>query len=146
MLSVRRFPNEIAQLVADLKPLDELATPLVELRTRCSSAGRACIISTADTPRISGCMMSVFRFGAPLTISSNIAGMVCGREMSSISERSLAAFARFLMTSKCSKRCTVTRVMRNSERLKAILIKERGTGLRAPERSRCIQSLGSLER
>jgi hypothetical protein len=137
--SVVRFSNGQVQSAVRV----ELFTALNET---CFRVGRVPMIRSAVSSVTSGWRTSLVKPGALLTISTSVADMACGKEMISSSVSCLAAFARLLRTSICSKRWTVTRFMRCSERLKATLTNERGTGLRAPERSRCIQRRGSFER
>ena len=115
-------------------------------KAACWSVGRTSSILSTSLKLMVGCMMHFFRFCALPTTSTSARDSLYGSETSSKSVRCLAATARFRSTSMCSKRWTVTRDMRYSDRLKTVLTNARGTGFRAPDRSRCSHNFGSLER
>jgi hypothetical protein len=111
----------------------------------CFNVGLAFKICVTVSEEICGWTTNFSSLVAHCTMSIKVEDMACGKLMNSRSVRLLHAFATFFSTSKCSKRCIVTRVSRFSERRTALSINLRGTGRRAPERSRCIHSRGSLD-
>jgi hypothetical protein len=111
----------------------------------CFNVGLAFKICVTVSEEIFGWTTNFSSLVAHCTMSIKVEDISCGRLMNSSSVRPLHAFATFLSTSKCSKRCIVTRVSRFSDRRTALSMNFRGTGRRAPERSRCIQSRGSFE-